>query len=174
MERLVKGKIITHLEGNNLIGDSEHGFRHKSSCLTRLLDFFASVIDTYDAGTKKAVDLIYLDFQKTFDKVPHEMLLVKVAHGIQGSTALWIRNWLAGWRQRACINQTFSSWIRVRSGLRQGNVLGPLLLIIYINDLDNSIVSKIPKFSDDTKLCRSSGDLDEILELQADFNRLVD
>ena len=78
MERLIKGKIITHLEGNNLIGDSQHGFRNKHSCLTSLLDFFARVIDTYDTGNDKAVDLIYLVFQKAFDKVPHERLLVKV------------------------------------------------------------------------------------------------
>ena len=93
MERLIKGKIIAHLEGNNLIGDSQHGFRNKRSCLTSLLDFFASVIDTYDTGKNKAAKIIYLDFQKAFDKVPHERLLVKVmAHGIQGSAARSIRN----------------------------------------------------------------------------------
>ena len=88
MERLIKGKLIAHLEGNNLIGDSQHGFRNNLNCLTSFLDFFALVIDTYDTGNNKAVDLIYLDFQKAFDKVPHERLLVKVmAHGIQGSAA---------------------------------------------------------------------------------------
>ena len=98
MERLIKGKIITYLEGNNLIGDSQHGFRNKRSCLTSLLDFFARVIDTY-GGNNKAVYLIYLDFQKAFDKVQHERLLVKfMAHGIQGSAVRWIRNWLAGRR----------------------------------------------------------------------------
>ena len=89
MERLIKYKTITHLEGNNLIGDSQHGSRNKRSCLTSLLD-------TYDLGNTKAVDLIYLDFLKAFDKVPLERLLVKVmAHGIQGSAAQWIWNWLA-------------------------------------------------------------------------------
>ena len=73
---------------NNLIGDSQHGFRNKRSCLISLLDFFAQVIDTYDTDNNKAVDLVYLDFQKAFDKVPHERLMVKVnAHGIQGDAA---------------------------------------------------------------------------------------
>ena len=94
MERLVKGRLITHLELNNLIADSQHGFRNKSSCFTSLLDFFPQVIDTYDTDHNKAVVLVYLDFQKAFDKVPHERLMVKVdAHGIQGDAARWIRNW---------------------------------------------------------------------------------
>ena len=99
MERLVKGILITHLEMNNLIGDSQHGFWNKRSCLTSLLDFYAQVIDTHDTDNSKVVDLVYLDFQKAFDKVPHERLMLKVnAHGIQGNAARWIRNWLAGRR----------------------------------------------------------------------------
>ena len=85
MERLVRGRVIRHLEMNNLIGDSQHGFRNKRSCLKSLLDIFAQVIDTYDRDNNKAVDLVYLDFQKALDKVyPHERLMLKVnAHGIQ-------------------------------------------------------------------------------------------
>ena len=96
---------------NNLIGDSQHGFRNKHSCLTSLLDFFAQVIDTYDTDNHKAVDLVYLDFQKAFEKVPHERLMLKVnAYGIQGDAARWIRSWLADRRQRVCINQSYSNW----------------------------------------------------------------
>ena len=84
MERLDKGRLITHLEMNNLIGDSQHGFRNKRGCPTSLLDFFAQVIDTYDSGNNKAVDLVYLDFQKAFEKVPHERLMLKVdAHAFK-------------------------------------------------------------------------------------------
>ena len=80
---------------NNLIGDSQHDFRNKRSCLISLLDFFVQVIDTiYDTDNNEAVDLVYLDFLKTFDKVPHERLMLKVnAYGIQGDAARWIRNW---------------------------------------------------------------------------------
>ena len=120
MERLVKGRLITHLEINNLIGDSQHGSINKCIWLTSLLDFFAQVIDTYDTDNNKAVDLVYLDFPKEFDKVPHERRLVKVnAHGIQGDTARWIRNWLAGRCQRVCINQSYSNWAPVTSGVPQ-------------------------------------------------------
>ena len=109
---------------------------------------FAQVIDTYDTCNNKAVGLVYLDFQKAFNKVPQERLRVKInAHGIQGDAARWIRNWLAG--------------------KPHGSVLGPLLFLMYINDLDSNIVSKISKFADDTKLSRRARNPDDIMELQA-------
>ena len=175
MERLVKGRLITHLELNNLIADSQHGFRNKRSCFTSLLDFFAEVIDTYDTDNNKAVDLVYLDFRKAFDKVPHERLMVKVdAHGIQGDAARWIRNWLAGLRQRVCINQSYSNWAPVTSGVPHGSVLGQLLFLIYINDLDTNIVSKMSKFADDTKLYHRARNHDHLMELQENINKLVE
>ena len=117
MERLVKGRLITHLKMNNLIGDTQHGFLNKRSCLTSRLDFFAQVIDTYDTHKNKTVDLAYLEIQKEFDKVPHERLMVKVnTHSIHGDEAIWIRNWLAG----VCISQSYSNWAPVTSGVPQG------------------------------------------------------
>ena len=86
----------------------------------------------------------------------------------------WIQNWLAERHQRVCINQTFSSWTPVTSGVPQGSILGPRLFLIYINDLNNGIVSKISKFADHTKLCHSSRNPEEVLELQEDLNMLVD
>ena len=90
---------------NYLIGDSQHGFRKKRRNKRK---FFSKVIDTYDTDNNKVVDLDYLDFQKAFDKVPHERQMVKVnTHGIQGDAARWIRNWLVGRCQRVCINQSY-------------------------------------------------------------------
>ena len=78
------GRLITHLEMNKLIRNSQDGYRNNRSCLTSLLDFFTQVIDTYDTNNNKAVDLVYLNFQKAFNKVSYERLMLKVnAHGIQ-------------------------------------------------------------------------------------------
>ncbi|KAF2343194.1 Reverse transcriptase domain, partial [Trinorchestia longiramus] len=126
-----------------------HGFREKRSCLTNLLDFFGEVNHIYDST--KAVDLVYLDFQKAFDKVPHKRLMAKVeAHGIRGNYSRWIRNWVTGRTQRVVIHDETSDPALVTSGVIQGSVLGPLLFIIYINDLDVGIISKINKFADNS------------------------
>ena len=95
---------------NNLIGDSQHGFRG----LTSLLYFLPNCLTHKTRTTIMHVDLVYLDFQKAFDKVPHERLMLKVnAHDIQSDAARWIRNWSAGHRQRVCINQSYSNWAPV-------------------------------------------------------------
>ena len=104
----------------------------------------------------KAVEIVDLDFKKTFDKVPHQRLLNKVrACGVSGHVANWIVNWLSGRKQRVAVSGRMSCWMDVSRGVPQGSVLGPLLFIIYINDLDNGVNSKLSKFTDDTKLgCR--------------------
>jgi hypothetical protein len=172
MERLLKVRITNHLNEQHLMNDTQHGFREKRSCLTNLLDFFGEVNRIYD-GTQ-ALDLVYLDFQKAFDKVPHERLMAKIeSHGIRGNYSRWIRNWLTGRSQRVAIDEKYSDWTNVTSGVPQGSVLGPLLFIIYINDLDHGIISKINKFADDTKLCHRAFTERDRITIQEDINRLL-
>ena len=95
-------------------------------------------------------------------------------HGIQGDAARWIRNRLTGMRQRVCINQFYINWAPVTSGIPQGSVLVPLLFLIYKNNLDTNIVSKMFKFSEDTKLYNRARNSDDIMELQEDINKLVE
>ena len=92
LESLIRDAIINHLSQNRLINESQNGFRYKKSCLTNLLEYLEYVVNQVDAGDP--VDVIYLDFQKAFDKVPHRRLLQKLrAHGITGSIINWIENW---------------------------------------------------------------------------------
>ncbi|KAF2346975.1 Reverse transcriptase domain [Trinorchestia longiramus] len=171
IERLLKVRITKHLDDQNLFTDTQHGFRRKHSCITNLLDFFGEVDRIYDHA--KAVNLVYLDFHRAFDKVPHERLMAKVeTHGIQGNYSRWVRNWLTGRTERVMIHDQAS--IR-RSNIRspQESVLGPLLFIIYINDLNVGIISKINKFADDTKLCYKAFIERDRVTIQPDLNLLL-
>ncbi|KAF2347513.1 Reverse transcriptase domain [Trinorchestia longiramus] len=130
IERLFKTRITKHLRDQNRIKDTQHRFREKRSCLINLLDFLGEVNRKYDRT--KAVDFVYLDFQKAFDKVPLERLMAKVeAHGIRGNYSRWIRNWLTGRTQRVVIHDETSDPALVTSGVPQGSVLEPLFFIIY-------------------------------------------
>ena len=119
------------------------------------------------------VDLVYLDFSKAFDKVPYRRLFKKLeAHGVGSQILGWIQDWLSNRRQRVGINDKFSDWQRVTSGVPQGSVLGPVLFLIYINDLDQDLVSKISKFADDTKLGKAVSTLEDCQSLQKDLDSL--
>ena len=117
--------------------------------------------------------MIYLDFCKAFDKVPHCRLIKKLeSHGINGQIKEWIRSWLTNRRQRVCVDGDLSDWTEVTSGVPQGSVLGPVLFLIYINDLDQGIMSKLGKFADDSKLCKSVGCQTGVDMLRNDLVRL--
>ena len=181
LESINKDRIVMHLNTFNLINTTQHGFRKGRSCLTNLLEYLETVTKFLDDGVP--VDVIYLDFAKAFDKVPHARLLKKLeAHGIGGQYARWIKNWLADRKQRVNINGKVSGWAEVKSGVPQGSVLGPLLFLIFINDIDEGIISKIWKFADDSKICNKvcneadteiiSGDLKKLFQWSEDWQML--
>ena len=171
METIIKKALISHMDKFNLIKSSQHGFRAKKSCLTNLLDFYDRVVNHYD--NHRAVDIVLLDLQKAFDKVPHKRLLGKLQSlGIRGNIYNWVENWLAERTQRVVINGVSSKWKPVSSGVPQGSVLGPVLFNCYINDIDDGIDSYISKFADDTKLTIPASNIEDTVILQNDLNKI--
>ena len=139
--------------------------------MTNLLEFFDTVGDYVDQGVP--VDTVYLDFQKAFDKVSHVKLVVKMRRaGLDERIVRWIWSWLSDRRQRVVINGVVSGWERVESGVPQGSVLGPVLFIIFIDDIEENVVSKILKFADDTKLIARFGTVQEVERLRDDLRKL--
>ena len=172
LETIIKEEILIHLDKYSLIKDSQHGFLAGRSCLTNLLEFMEDITEIIDRGN--SVDVIYLDFAKAFDKVSHKCLFKKLeCHGISGNIGKWIENWLTGRRQKVCINGIYSDWNNVISGVPQGSVLGPLLFLIFINDLDENILCRLKKFADDTKLYREISSTNDCQTLQEDLDKLI-
>ena len=137
---------------------SQHGFLKARSFLTNLLCFLDEITKWVDDGSP--VDVIYLDFQKAFDKVPHQRLVLKLkSHGMGNSIVNWIEQWLTDRRQRVVLDGEVSSWKSVIGGVPQGSVLGPILFLVYINDLEEGVTGKILKFADDTKLFTKTKDI---------------
>jgi retron-type reverse transcriptase len=151
MESIIGDEMVNCLEAANLISDTQHGFRKGRSCLTNMLTILDTITNNIDLGIN--VDVVFLDFAKAFNKVPHERLLKKMeAHGITGDLLRGIRNWLTHRRQRVVINGEFSQWNPVASGVPQGCILGPILLLICINDLEQNLTSTVIKFADDIRV----------------------
>ena len=126
LKTLIRDHMVEFLVKHKLINKSQHGFLKAMSCLTNLLCFLEEITKCVDDGSP--VDVVYLDFQKAFDKVPHQRLLLKLkAHGIGNDVINWIEKWVTHRRQRVIVDGEISNWKSVLSGVPQGSVLGPIL-----------------------------------------------
>jgi len=116
MEQFILSALTGHVKDNQGIRPSQHGFMKGKSCLTNLISCCDQVTHLVDEG--KAVDVVYLNFSKAFDIIPHSILLEKLAaHGLDVCTLCWIKNWLNGRAQRVVVTGVKSSWWPVMSGV---------------------------------------------------------
>ena len=148
------------------------GFRPNHLCLTQLLQTIHYLAESLDKGLSSHVT--FLNFSKAFDLVPHQRLLLKLNHvGIRGRYLKWVTAFLTGREQRVIIQGQSSSWAKVTSGVPQGTALGPLLFLIYINDLASAIQhSSIRLFADDCVLFKAIRSASDCQGLQEDLNNV--
>ena len=168
LERLIFNKMIDHVTKS--ISPLQFGFTKNCSTLQQMLIFINQVINT-----PFQTDVIYFDISKAFDTVSHSILLRKLwLFGITGTLWTWIKDYLTNRHQRVFINNCYSNSLPVLSGVPQGSILGPLLFIIFINDITSTIqYSQLLKFADDTKCFKLITDHSDQTALQEDINALI-
>ena len=153
LEHIIKSSMYNHLEKYRLITNKQHGFRKHFSCTTQLLSIVHDLCQAINA--KGQTNIIYLDFSKAFDKVSHRKILQKLnSYGFRGLSYSWIRSLLSSRTQAVVMDGDRSFPCEVLSGVSQRTVLGPILFLIYINEIVDGLQSNIYLFSDDCVLYR--------------------
>lgn len=174
MESIIRDSIIQHMRSNKLFSPKQFGFLNERSTILQLLHVLNIWTEILDQGG--SIDTVYCDFMKAFDKVPHKRLLHKIEkYGISGNIMGWINSFLSNRSQCVNINSSKSTSAPVTSGIPQGSVLGPILFVIYINDLPE-VVDKnsfVFLFADDTKVFRKVNSNEDAKMLQNDIDNLI-
>lgn len=171
LEHIIYSAVMKHLQNNAFFSHAQHGFRSGLSCTTQLVEFCHDLFYSYDSGFQ--VDCIFLDFRKAFDTVPHDLLLYKLSSlCIHPAIVDWIKNYLSERTQHVMINGIRSTGITVTSGVPQGSVLGPLLFLIYINDIVQGLQCNVRLYADDCVIYRNIINERDIISLQIDLNTI--
>ena len=171
-EKILRNALVNFIETNNLLNPNQHGFRAGRSCLSQLVQHFDLIIEHMEEG--KNVDVIYLDFSKAFDKLDFQITLDKINNmGIQGKLKEWISCFLRGRQQSVSVGGQHSDLQPVISGVPQGSVLGPLLFLILLGDIDHNVKHcAVSSFADDTRILGSVSTQEDVDNIQADLNSI--
>ena len=171
MEHIMHSQVMDHLDEHSILCDIQHDFRSKRSCETQLIITIEEIARKLVTGEQ--VDIILLDVSKAFDKVPHRRLLHRLwYYGIRNNTCLWIQDFLSHRTQEVQLEGRKSTTADVLSGMPRGTVLGPLLFLLFINDLPESTESNARLFTDDCLLFRPIRNNRDRQILQNDLNSL--
>ena len=171
LESVIKSAVMEHCKDSNIFRDSQYGFRERRGCILQLLTVFDTWSKYIDSDIP--VDTVFFDFRKVFDSVPHKRLLLKLERlGVSRNVLKWISSFLSNRQQRVVINGQSSEWTDVSSGVPQGSVLGPLLFIMFVNDLPDEVKSYCKLFADDAKLYKDLQNHEDFETFQNDLNKL--
>ena len=173
LESMIRDHVMEHFKINKLFNNNQYGFIKGRSTTTQLLKILDDWTDYLEGNGQ--IDVIYTDFAKAFDKVPHKRLIHKLkSYNIDENVVQWIIAFLTNRQQKVKINGSLSEWLEVLSGIPQGTVLGPLLFLIYINDLPDvcDSYSKMSLFADDAKIYTYINNVDDCISLQHNANKL--
>ena len=174
MEKIMYSFIIDHAYANNYFSIFQHGFMKGRSTTSQLLAIMDHWTESFDLDTQ--IDRIYLDFRKAFDSVSHELLIhhKPKSYNISESMITWLSSFLNNRIQSVRINGSTSSWTKVTSGVPQGSILGPLMFLLFVNDIPQITSSKFMLLADDTKLWKLIKSIDEVKILQQDLAKIID
>jgi hypothetical protein len=173
LESIIKDRLTTVMDSAKLSKEAQHGFTRGKSCLTNLLTALEIWTAALDDG--HGIDAIYLDYSKAFDKVPHKRLLWKLkSYGVDNRIVDWIADLLYQRKMCVSVSGEKSDWVEVSSGVPQGSVIGPLLFLLFVNDLPSWVQTGILMFADDTKIWATIRDSLGSKELQMALDQLMD
>ena len=170
----MRNTLVTYLDQNNLFNTTQHAFRKGRSCLSQLLAHYDEILSLIENGLN--VDVVYLDFAKAFDKVDIKKVLYKMkCLGVEGKLYNWIESFLLNRTQTVVVEGYSSTSIPVKSGVPQGSVLGPLIFIILMTDIDEELMySLLKSFADDTRVMKGVSNVREASQLQGDLFNVYD
>jgi hypothetical protein len=171
MEVIIREHIVDYMKGNALFSNCQYGFLSGRSTTLQLLLALDDWTEALDNGGE--IDCVYTDFSKAFDTVPHRRLIGKLkSYGISAEIVNWIEAFLVHRKQKVIVNGKSSEWENVISGVPQGSVLGPVLFVIFINDLPEEVLSTILLYADDAKIYRNVKQLMDQVILQTDLHNM--
>ena len=159
-ETVMFNKIITYLNSNQILYKHQYGFRPKCSTIHPILQLLDKCAIVNNRKPKETTLSVLCDLSKAFDVINHKILLKKLDHyGIRGIPKMWLENYLTNRTQYVEIDNTQSKICNITCGVPQGSILGPLLYLIYVNDIANCTTANILSFADDTTLFISDSDI---------------